>query len=336
MCATELNTLLQQRIIDNDRPLLLVDGADQHPINAGQVIRAMVHRAEVRDATERRSDVLNSIIDCSFTELLYALRQPQTPFSIAHDSRHYRTITTVRAVDPAVAAKLRRAERRLTKSAEIRIGWREWASLVISFSLAVAAGIVVGIKNWANRDNTLERVFDAFGAASIVSATLVAAASRKLDVVDLLYALAGKRRFLTSYAELLSFVGVSEEEIKTCMTFEGCRVPPIAGEGSCFSAEPHDGVFPLLLGLSSSNGRANIIMGNFAAVMLCKDGTRCFRVHGTSDHRHLVVSEDAVYRLVSPAQVYTAGSSLNARNAQRSAGSGQISDLKHSERSHMD
>lgn len=141
--------------------------------------------------------------------------------------------------------------------------------------------------------------FDAIGLFSITSAVKLAVISRRLDFYDLLGIILSRKRYLSSYGELLAVLDVTEVELKSALTYHNVRVKPIARDYTSYAFHLHSGIFNTFSGLHTSTKNNNVIVGNKTAVARGESCVIYFDVVGDDRVCYLNRREDATYRMVT-------------------------------------
>lgn len=198
-----------------------------------------------------------------------------------------------------VIAKLRASQKRFTAQGEVIPTWREYSALCFTFALSLCMLVLTIVYNWADRQYGLERVLDGAGVFGLVSGVLLAILSRRLDFGDLVAIIIRKKRYLDRYSELLELLEVTEGELKSALTFEGVKVPPIARDCTSYSFQVHDGVLNPFSGLDTRARDTNIIVGNMTALARGASTVRYFTVTKQEGVIYLKERDDAMFRIVT-------------------------------------
>lgn len=274
------------------------------PLATEHTAISIVNRMAARGDSDMVNDPFVDIIDLAFPELLYSLRQmlsddSNVQFSVAASSDHRVALASLVTPDLKVIETIQHSAHRFTVNGEIIPSWREYAALSFTFAASLTM-LGLGVwQNWASRDNTLERVFDGVGLFGLVAGILLAIISRRLDFYDLAGIVQRRKRFLESYAELLTVLDLSDNDVKAALTFDDVKLPPIARDCTTFAFHRHDGVFNPFSGLDTTMTNTNLIVGNEIAMSRGKDEMRYYKLQDGGGVFHLVTATDAKYRIVT-------------------------------------
>lgn len=278
------------------------------PISINTIVKLMIVRANTgRKDTTVPKKPLEAIIDLCFPELLYVIRQCKKSensiaFSIASSADHSIAISTPVKPNTKVIERLIDCGKILTNRGEVKPTWVEYTALYIIFLTSTILLIFGVISNWANRRNILERIFDGIGLFGVSSGVMLAILSRRLDFHDLISILLRKKRYISSYSELLEILRVSDHELKHSLTFEGVKVSPLASDTTNYAFEKHDGPFSTFSGLDTSAPYAkgaNIILGNHTALSRGHNSVQYYDTVGIENICHLKASNNAKFRIVT-------------------------------------
>lgn len=296
--ATELQHLFSAgrlEVLD----LQLYDGGKTEDIQVSEIISKIVARAAIRDCDHVSSAAVEGIFDTAFTELFYALRNKGLRFSVSVDSHHQTAIRTKNIPKEDVLERLQKKAQNIKPRGEITPRNKEYMYLLLSLMLSLGFFSSSLAFNWARRNNWLERVFDSVGVFGLSNSIALALFSRNADLISMLVILLGRKRFLASYAELLEYLRVPEEELKPALTFSNVHVPCLSSRATPYAAEQHGGIFMTESGLSTTAQNCSIIIGNKTALLYTGNRMKYFDVFASPRGSHLSEAGDASYRIVA-------------------------------------
>lgn len=271
----------------------------------------IARRMAARGDNDMLNEPLTDIIDLAFPDLFYCLRQmalinststsstPAIRFSVSATADHRIALASPITPDVDVLSKIQHTAHRFTVNGEVIPSWREYAALSFTFAASLTA-LALGVwQNWASRQYVLERIFDGVGLFGLVAGILLAIISRRLDFYDLAGIVQRRKRFLESYAELLTVLDLSDNDVKAALTFEGVKLPPVARDCTSFAFHRHAGVFDPFSGLDTTTTGLNIIVGNKTAMSRGKEEMRYYKLKDGGGVFHLVPAPDAAFRIVT-------------------------------------